>query len=365
MTNTATNLSSKSLNPFLETSLVNVLEQIAREVQIDSHSSITHSQLGNFNFTIEDRIDEQFQQLAPEVQQQYLCVKLQNLLHDLYYRQAKTETEDTQEEDKLENQAIKWKKHKFFQELHQNNFGDGYFDSDWLVIGEEKKELLPVRKNDLILHISPLRHLQPSDRQAKVGELVAVKMPVKLVEPGYYIAVGNGGAINFQNRDLKIVNIYFHITAEGAIAIMSSLTQQLNQVKIPFNFKVLYNSDNYPSEDAATLSLESQHYEIVRPILKKIYLANRAYFKPEISLFTKLLAPGLSLAEEPNFKNSALENFGLHYFQPIARGLIIAWQQGDDLPQQKVETIIEHFPEQQINLQYPYLNVNSKDIYLF
>jgi hypothetical protein len=374
---TATDLSTKLTNPLLQTSLVNTLERITNEIIINSNSSVTHSQFGDFNFTVKDRIDEQFQQLSSEVQQQYLSVKLQNLLHDLYYRQSKTkpvDIEETHEEDKLENQATKWKKRKFFQELHQHNFGEGYFESDWQVIGEEKNDLLPVRKNDLTLHISPSRHLQPSDRQAKMGDFVAVQMPVKTLEPGYYIAVGDGGKIDFQNSDLSndlnisdrhIINIYFHITALGAVTLMSSLTQQLNKIKIPFNFKVLYNSDDYPIEDAATLSIERQYYEVVCPILQEIYVANRAYFQPEIPLFTKLLAPGLSLAEEPNFKNSELENFGLHYFQPIARGLIASWQQKSDLTQDKVKLILEFFAEQQINSKYPYLNVDSEDIYQF
>lgn len=366
--NSAANLLNKSFEPFLQEDLGNILEKIAGEIEFKSDFRVSHPQLGTFSLT--ERIKDQFQQLSQEVQQQYLCVQLQTLLHDFYYRRTQV---NIQEEDKLENQAIKWKKRKFFQELHRNNFGQGYFDFDWLIIGEEQDKILPVRKNDLIVHISPLRHLQPSDRYAKVGDFVAVKMPAKMLEQGYYIALGDGGAINYQNSDFdengfpgrNVVNIYFNLTAEGALAIMSSITQQLNQLNIPFNFKVLYNSDDYPLEDAATLSIERQHYELVRPILKDIYLANCVYFYPEIPLFTKSLALGLSLAEEPISKSSAVESFGLHRFQPIAEGLINAWQQGDNLPEQKIKSILNCFFYRKIDLKLPYLNANSEDIYNF
>ncbi|AFZ36755.1 hypothetical protein Sta7437_3248 [Stanieria cyanosphaera PCC 7437] len=360
MTNSTTNLLNQPSEQFLQTDLVKILDKIAGEIEIKSDFSISQPQLGDF--FLKDKIDVQFQQLSPAVQQQYLCVRLQTLLHELYYRQSQVET---LQPEKLENQPIKWTKSKFYQQLHAHNFGQGYFDPGWLVIDEEQNELLPVRKNDLTLHISPVRHLQPQDRQAKVGDLVAVKMPANLVEPEFYIAVGDGGAINEQNSDRFIVNIYFHLTAQGAVPMMSSITKKLNQLKIPFNFKVLYDSDDYPREDAAILSIERQQYEIVRSILKDIYSANCAYFQPEIPLFTKLLAPGLSLAEEPTAKTSAMENFGLHRFKPIAKGLITAWQQGDNLPQQKIELILEYFSEQQIDLKYPYLNANSEDVYMF
>jgi hypothetical protein len=365
--NSNTNLLNKSSEQLSQTDLRKILQQIVGEVQIEPDFRVTHLQSGTF--FLQERIEEKFQQLSPQVQQQYLCVQLQTLLHDIYYHQSKVNILDEPEEDAIENQAIKWRKRKFYHQLKQNNFGQGYFDAGWLVTNEEKENLLPVKKNDLTLHISPLRHLQPKDRQAKVGELVAVKMPANIVEPGFYIAVGDAGVINYQESiefsDRQVVNIYFHLTAEGAVAIMSSITQQLNQLKIPFNFKALYNADDYPSEDAATLSIERQHYQLVSPILQEIYVTNSAYFLPEIPLFTKLLAPGLSLAEEPIVKTSSVETFKLHRFQPIAQGLMTAWQQGDDSVQGKVNLILEYFVQRQINLKHPYLNADSEDMYLF
>lgn len=165
--------------------------------------------------------------------------------------------------------------------------------------------------------------------------------------------------------DSKFVNLYFHVNAKGAVSLMAGLTEKINQIKIPFNFKVLYNADDYPLEDAAILTIASQHYEMIRPILQDIYLANYAFFNPEIPLFTKFLVPGLSLAEQANQANSSINNFGLHYFEAIAKGLITAWQQGEDIIQNKVRLIRDFLAEQQINFNYPYLNLNSEDIYQF
>jgi len=45
-----------------------------------------------------------------------------------------------------------------------------------------------------------------------------------------------------------------------------------------------------------------------------------------VPLFTKLLAPGLALAEEPNQKFTAQESFGMNRCQIITNGFLEAWQ---------------------------------------
>jgi hypothetical protein len=80
-------------------------------------------------------------------------------------------------------------------------------------------------------------------------------------------------------------------------------------------------------------------------------------------LFTKLLAPGLACAEEPDQKFGEQESFGTHRCQIIANGLIAAWQQGDDSPEGRMASIFKHFSLQKIQLQCPYLNPRSQDIY--
>jgi hypothetical protein len=49
--------------------------------------------------------------------------------------------------------------------------------------------------------------------------------------------------------------------------------------------------------------------------------------------------------------------------QIVANGLIEAWQQEDDSPGGRMASILEQFSLMEIDLQRPYLNAKSKDIY--
>ncbi|MDJ0904283.1 MAG: T3SS effector HopA1 family protein [Xenococcus sp. MO_188.B8] len=104
-------------------------------------------------------------------------------------------------------------------------------------------------------------------------------------------------------------------------------------------------------------------YNIIREVLQTVYRENRFYFQPEVPLFSKLLTPGMSLAEEPNYKFAAQESFGMNRCQIVANGLMAAWQNGKNSPEELTESIRQEFSRLGIELQRPYLNANSEDIY--
>jgi hypothetical protein len=66
---------------------------------------------------------------------------------------------------------------------------------------------------------------------------------------------------------------------------------------------------------------------------RSVYAENQLHFRTEVPLFTKLLAPGLALAEEPDCKFAAVESFGMNRCQIVANGLLEAWQNGDESPE--------------------------------
>ncbi len=75
------------------------------------------------------------------------------------------------------------------------------------------------------------------------------------------------------------------------------------------------------------------------------------------------LAPGLALAEEPDQKFAERESFGMNRCQIIANGLLEAWYQGKNLPDEKIQAIFEQFSLSGIDSNQTYLNADSKNIY--
>ncbi|MBH8574017.1 hypothetical protein I8752_13485 [Nostocaceae cyanobacterium CENA369] len=344
----------------LQTSLLDIVYK----VEIQSRYSIKHPDYKGFE--LPESAVSRFLQIPLDLQNKYLSLQLRGFLYGIYYNGSmKLSLAPNAEEinaplnQNLENNTTLGVDVAFYERLHTSNRGEGYLSDDWLVVKEEMNGILVIEKNGLKLHIDRDVHLQPEERTATVGNSVAIKMPKNLVQSAFYMAIGNAAAHERQN----IVRVYFNLTPEGAVAVMESLTSQLNSIHIPFSFKALYNPSDYGRCDSAVLYFDKYNYATVHSVLERVYVENQSYFQEEVPLFTKLMAPGLALAEEPDRKFGEKESFGTHRCQIIANGLIDAWQQGDDTPAIRMSSILQHFTFHEIALQRPYLNANSEDIY--
>lgn len=341
----------------INTRLEETLTDIAKTIEIQADFTITHPQHEPIELPRE--IEERFRQMPESVQDKYLQVKIQTSIHDHYHHSFLV----AQPSAKIENKAIKWSKSKFYHQLRINNHCDGHFESGWLITGTTTEGFLQVRKDDLTLHIRSDRHLLPQEQNAQIGDTIAVKMPPQLVEPGFYTAVGSNGSINDLPDNCTIVDVYCHLNSEGALALMDRLTVELNQIAIPFHFKVIYYPDNYQWCDAAVLSFSKDDYPQVQPILANIYSQTQSYFQSTIPLFTKYLADGVGLAERPYSNDDAAKTRSQYCFQLVAQGLIDAWRANQQTPAMKLQQIRDRFRDAGITLAQPYLNPNSPDIY--
>lgn len=338
------------------------LIDIVSNIEIKPNFCIIHSQYEPLE--IPEEIATKLNSLSTDIQHKYLRVQLESFLYNIYYTgKVKNNLTNSDRSSSSEYHNTIEREKALFDELHKSNCGEGYLDPGWQVIREKNDNLIFVYKDNLTLEIDRDRYLDLSDRSATLGDMVAVKMPRNLVEREFYIAVSNAG-ITYLNEECLTTNVYFNINVEGAIAITKTLTQQLNNIDIPFTFKILYNPDEYPRYDAGILNFKREQYTMIRPILQKIYQENQSCFGTEIPLLTKFLAPGLSLAEEPDNKKALQNGFGKHRCQIIAGALLEAWQNGNNSVRDRLKFLLQYFSTSGINLNFPYLNGNSKDIYL-
>jgi hypothetical protein len=344
------------------------LQDIAKNVQIQSNFCIRHPHYKPMELPTE--AVAHFERVPVELQQKYLNLQLQNFLYGIYYngsmRSALAPEAESAPLHNLENNTLLGVDLEFYDRLHESNCGEGYFDPGWQVLRQESDGSLAVTKNGLTLHIKRSLHLQDIGQAAVVGDLLAIRMPKNLMQNGFYVAVGNAGRDrrNQPKENSVTVRIYFHLIPEGAIAVMASLTRQLNDLNVPFTFKVLYNPADYKRYDSGVLYFDRGYYPLVRQVLQSVYLENQLYFQPPVPLFTKLLAPGLAVAEEPNRKFTPQESFGMNRCQIVANGLLQSWFQGDTSSEKRLASIVQSFSSLGIDLAYPFLNADSEDIYL-
>jgi HopA1 effector protein family len=351
------------------------LEDIATNLEIRDGLTISHPGYRSLEFPVE--LKAQIKTLSPELQAKYLSWQLRSFLYGVYYNgswrsqlalmnnaQAPADRDNLATAD-WENNTFLGMDAQFYDRLKTANYGIGFYDPGWEIIEEENDGTLKIYKNELSLYIDREPYLQPTEINAIIGSVVSVKMPNNLLQNGFYIAVSDRGSYDrlLSAPDNQIVRCYFNITADGAIAIMAALTTELNIAQIPFNFKVLYNPTDYNRYDPGVLYIQRRYYPVVHTLLQQIYPQCQQYFKPEIPLFTKQIAPGLAIAEEPNQKFGESESFGLNRCQIVANALIQATKVGNTSPEAKLATIMGDFAAMGISLEYPFLNANSVDTY--
>lgn len=346
------------------------LNDIATNVQIQSNFCISHP--AYMPLEIPPELLSRFRLVPIELQNKLLSMQLQNFLYGIYYsaslKTVLTKSEDSEDfllQQNLQNNTFLGVDLAFYNRLHESNCGQGYFDPDWSVQRLEKDGSLAVKKGDLTIHVDPDRHLHGAEKSAKKGDLVSVLMPRNLVQNGFYMAVGNSGSSKRPPPELKtdIVRIYFNLDPDGAAQVMEYLTRHINEVGFPFSFKALYNPSDYGRYDTAVLYFNREYFSGIRQILHQVYLKNKECFQESTPLFTKYLAPGVALAEEPNQKFSEVESFGMNRCQIVANGLLEAQRDGEESREGRLAFIHHHFSLNGIDLKKPYLNAGALDVY--
>lgn len=349
---------------------LNSLFDIASNIQIESDFRIFHPHYQPF--ALPTKIADRFRQNSLDLQYKYLTLLLRNFLYGIYYNGSlqnilaiNADPAQCSPYQNLESNTTLGIDGEFYEHLHNANQGIGYFDPCWEVLRREPDGSMAVAKGGLTLYIEPECHLKSSSQSATVGELVSIWMPKNRLQNGCYLAVSDHGQEKQGNpdADLGTGRIYFNFTPSGAIALMESLTLQINAAAIPFSFQVLYNPAAYGRYDSGVLYFERHDYPAVREILQAVYAKHQDHFHQEIPLFTKFLAPGLGLAEEPTQKFAAQESFGMNRCQIVANALLEAWTKGKNALEERMQAIDQHFARHLIDLQRPYLNPSSEDIY--
>jgi hypothetical protein len=349
----------------IQPALISVLEDIANNVEIRDDFSIHHPQYQPLE--IPSEAVDRFQQMPEQIKQKFLSLQVRSFLYGIYYNGSMQSSlaldADPQKlQLDLENNSIMGINTAFFKRLHDANYSQGFFDRGWQVLAIADENTLVVKKGELRLYIQREKYLTEAEQQAKVGDIVAIEMPKNRMQSGFYMAVGDRGFNHPQSGDV-LVRIYFNLTPDGSVAVMESLTEGLNEVGIPFSFKVLYNPQDYNRYDSGVLYFDRQDYAVVIQVIRSLYNLHRSHFKPEIPLFTKQLAIGLGLAEEPDKKFAERESFGMNRCQIIANGLLSAIEREGNYATDRMAAILEQFDRVGISLEQPHLNSDSLDIY--
>ena len=338
--------------------LISKLQDTVDKIKIESEFAIAYG--GYEPLTIPTHYHEHLKTISSCDRDRYLTVKLKNYLYNIYL--------DSEPQQDLEldipssqeaNYVNHWSQTKFYQQLIRANCGKGYSDPGWLVVGQQADRWL-VTKNGLTLQIKPDKYLADSTQKLEPEQVVALKMPHNLVDHGMYIAVGDAGKPE-EVAGGSVTQLYFNVSAEGALLLLADLTQKLNQSKIPFTFNIAYDETYFDCVDAAILEFNKADFARICSILQEVYEGKQEYFQPDMPFFAKSLGlAGMSIAEKPHTTSEIKENIGQHHCSIIAQALLTARRDRVDL---KLSYLLDCLIEQGVDPLRPYLNPGASDIY--
>jgi hypothetical protein len=286
--------------------------------------------------------------MSPEVAREFLLYHLQQELYaNFYCRGFPTPGERAPERFNPLGAAT------FVELLASANRGRFTSQPGWEVRGGDDGQVV-VHRDGLSLWVTP-EQIVPGESQGPVSLRLPCELPK--ASPGFYLALGETASAPEDSRAL--LRFYWHLTSAAAPKLLHRLTTSLNRGGFPFQLKVLSDPDRYDRCDAGVLYVARPHYEALAPVIGATYESLVDELRAATPAFTKRLAPGLGLAEDPGDGQS----FGMHRAALLARAAVRAHERGSESAQERAAVVSESFGEQGLDLDRPYLNAGSPDRY--
>ena len=252
----------------------------------------------------------------------------------------------------------------FLSTLIGANAGTGYFEPGWLIVGEDSGgEELDVRKGDITLRVKRRQHFASEAMTMTVGDTVSVRFPKDNANlfNGYYYAYGD---VHYHHTPRYGVRMYFNVDFRGAAELTGVLTRTLNDHGAAFHFKTPGWPEGYQRRDTAVLYFDKRIYMGLKPKLLEVWGKCRSLFSPETPFLTKMIRPGVAVAEEPNFSRGKMRHsFGMSRCLLIAESLLKSNQEGLKRSSDRYAGIVRAFEAKGLDVEYPYLNPGSQDRY--
>src|ERR1700687_5023118 len=321
------------------------LPQILQALQILSPTSFSWA-----GTTVSVGDLQQEQPPDPDEQKDLLIEHLvRQLYHHCYCRKFKA--------DLIYQPVVPEPNEDFVNALSEANTTVERLDPGGHVLRRLPAEYYLVQKNDFIRAVGPAELISHDGPGVDLREGIAVNVlcrkESKTLHPGFYYIFG--ATLTDQQDEDDLLRFYWNIKAEAVQSLVRLLTNRLNRFQIPFRLKCLNIPASYNRADAAVLYLNSRFYRLATELLAEVHEQVEDYLDPDAPLFSKQLAAGLGLAEEPGDG----ESFGQQRCRTLAEGMWNAYELNLHAEHERLREVIKNFELKGLSLDHPHLNPGS------
>ena len=251
----------------------------------------------------------------------------------------------------------------FINELSAANSSREYLNRGWQILSVMPTGHYVAGKNGLTRILFAGEFISHNDFKGPVEEGASISIfcqkESRTMHPGFYYVFGE--VLGDQQEDRGLLRFYWNIQADGAVSLVRLITERLNRFQVPFRFKVVNNPNGFDRSDAAILYVNQRYYRPVAELIGEVQQKLSAHLDSHTPLFSKQLAPGLGLAEEP----TTGESFGQQRCRILAEAL---WNIYDENLTEDVTQLNEIRKQLELNgidADLPYLNAGSTGDYDF
>lgn len=253
--------------------------------------------------------------------------------------------------------------YEFVNELSAANSSREYLNRGWKILSLMPTGHYIAGKNGLTRILFAGEFISHNDLRVPVQEGASISIfcprESRTMHPGFYYVFGQ--AVGDQQDDSGLLRFYWNVQADGAANLVGSLTERLNRFQIPFRFKIVNNPIDFDRSDSAILYVNQRYYRVVAELIAEVHQKVSDQLESDTPLFSKRLAPGLGLAEEP----TTGESFGQQRSRILAEALWNIYEQQLKEDETQINEIRTQLELNGIDSDRPYRNAGSAGDYDF
>ncbi|MDQ0454753.1 T3SS effector HopA1 family protein [Rhizobium paknamense] len=232
----------------------------------------------------------------------------------------------------------------------------------WQVYQADANGGVHVRKGDCCRYVTPGAYVTATPGAAPgVGASVSLLLPTasSVLQPGFYHI--HGGTPDSDHDMAMLGRLYLNTHPDRVVAFMQRLAASLDSYRVPFRAKTLTDPAGYDRTDSTVFYAPRRYMPFILSLLQQLLRENDPGLMPDVPLFSKKLADGVGVADDPGQGLS----FGQVRCMMLADALVRAWLSGQQTVEARLAAFGQRLAEAGLSLAAPHLAAGNIDIYHF
>lgn len=177
------------------------------------------------------------------------------------------------------------------------------------------------------------------------------------LQSGFYYAFGEEA--EEVSDGLGLVRLYWNVSFEGAPRLVGLVTSRLNRFRVPFRVKFATARSQFERTDVSVVYLAKRFFRIAAELMLDVHPEIEDALGDEVPLFSKRLAKGLGVAEDPGTG----ESFGQSRCHRLAESVWSCYLRGEQTTEARWDEFGRLLKQSGLDPHHTHLNSGSLDWY--